>query len=623
MRPEDLSKPSEEWDIVLWKGLDLKKMKRHTIRLLWQLYPSYLFITFLALLAVSWYVSFTLKEFFLEQKKNELQSRASLFRETFNTFLSTDNKKEVNEFCKKLGNNSYSDIRITVVLPSGKVIGDTGEDPDKMENHGNRPEIFKALKGDIGDAVRYSTTLHERMLYVAVPVQSQGSVVAVIRTAISLEVTDKIFESIYYKIVWGGILVAILAAGISFWVSRRLSLPLERMKKGAELFAKGELGHRLPIPQTEEMASLALAMNQMANHLDERIKSVIRHRNELEAVLSSMKEGVIAFDLDERILSINQAAAAMFNKDPWEMENRSIQETIRIPELQKFTKNALKNGDGLECDVVVYQDKEKILNVHSTTLLDSKEERIGILVVLNDVTRLRRLENMRKDFVANVSHEIKTPLTAIQGFVETILQDSESIPENPRRFLVIIDRHVHRLVTIIEDLLKLSRIERDGERKEIVLVETPIEDIVRTAIQMLEAKAGEKNIQIEFQCDDSLTVEMESPLIEQAVMNLLDNAIKYSKPDSSIEVLAAGKEHEVHVSICDHGIGIEQEHLSRLFERFYRVDKARSRKLGGTGLGLAIVKHIVQAHDGKVNVISMPGKGSTFTLQLPKKSSFR
>jgi two-component system, OmpR family, phosphate regulon sensor histidine kinase PhoR len=594
-------------------------MKKRPKRLLWRLYPSYLFITLIALLAVSWYFSITMKDFFLRQKIDELEDRALLFREMFTSFMSLEKPHEVNEFCKKIA--SHSGIRITVVIPSGKVIGDSGEDPDRMENHGKRPEVIRALSGNIGNEIRHSSTLQERMLYVAIPIKKENSIVAVIRTAMSLAVIDSTFESMTYKIIGAGVLVAFLAAGISFFISRRLSLPLERMTQGAQLFAKGELSHRLYIPKTQEMANLSVALNQMANQLDERIKSVIKHRNELEAVLSSMKEGVIAFDLEERILRINQVAAAMFDKDPWEMENRSIQEAIRNSELQKFTKNALKNGDGLECDIVFYQDKERILNVHSTPLLDAKEERIGILVVLNDVTRLRRLENMRQDFVANVSHEIKTPLTAILGFVETLLQDSDKIPDTTRRFLSIIDRHVHRLVAIIEDLLNLSRIERDSERKEIALVHAPVEDVIRTAVQMLEAKAEEKKIRIDYKCEDSLSADMDSPLIEQAVVNLMDNAIKYSTADGTIEVNAAEKYDEVQISIRDHGIGIAEEHLPRLFERFYRVDKARSRKLGGTGLGLAIVKHIIQAHNGQVTVKSNPGKGSTFTLHLPKKSS--
>ena len=591
-------------------------MKRRLKRLLWRLYPSYLFITLFALLAVSWYFSITMKDFFLRQKVEELEARAFIFKEMLNSFMSLEKPHEINNFCKKIG--SHSGTRITVIMPTGKVVGDSGEDPEKMENHGRRPEVLSALRGQIGDSIRHSSTLRERMLYVAIPVEQEDAIVAVIRVAMSLAIIDATFASISYKIIW---FVAFLAAGISLIVSQRLSLPLERMTAGAQLFAKGELSHRLYVSKTKEMASLAIAMNQMAGQLDERIKSVIKHRNELEAVLSSMKEGVIAFDLEERILRINQVAAAMFDKDPWEMENRSIQETIRNPELQKFTKNALKNGDGLECDIVFYHDKERVLNVHSTNLLDAKEQRIGILVVLNDVTRLRRLENMRRDFVANVSHEIKTPLTAILGFVETLLQDADKTPDNTRRFLTIIDRHVNRLVAIIEDLLKLSRIERDSERKEISMIQAPVEDVIRTAIQVLESKAEEKKIKIDFRCDDSLYTDMDPHLIEQAVVNLLDNAIKYSSSQSTIEIHAVYNKDEVQISIRDYGIGIEEEHLPRLFERFYRVDKARSRKLGGTGLGLAIVKHIIQAHNGKVTVESRPGKGSTFTLHIPGKTS--
>jgi two-component system, OmpR family, phosphate regulon sensor histidine kinase PhoR len=594
-------------------------MKGSPRRLLWRLYPSYLFITLFALLSVSLYFSATMKDFFLRQKIEELEARAIIFRELFTSLMSLERPNEINEFCKKVGN--HSGIRITVITPSGKVIGDSGGEPDKMENHGGRPEVISAISGQIGDSIRYSNTLQERMLYVAIPVKQENSTVAVIRTALSLAVIDTIFDLIRDKIIWSGILVAFLTAGISFLVSRRLSLPLEKMTQGAQLFAKGELSHRLYISKTQEMASLAIAMNEMANQLDERLKSVIRHRNELEAVLSSMKEGVIALDLDERILKINQAAAAMFHKDPWEIENRSIQEAIRNTELQKFIKNALKNDEGLECDIVFYQDKEKLLNVHSTTLLSAKEKRIGILVVLNDVTRLRHLENMRQDFVANVSHEIKTPLTAIQGFVETLLQDPHSTPENSHRFLSIIDRHVHRLVAMIDDLLNLSRIEGNNKQQEILMVQTVLDDVIKTAVQMMEAKAEEKKIGFEFQYEDSLSAEMDAPLIEQAVVNLLDNAIKYSPFGSTIEMHAAERNGEILISIRDHGIGIEDEHIPRLFERFYRVDKARSRKLGGTGLGLAIVKHIMQAHNGKVNVESNPGKGSTFTLHFPMKSS--
>ncbi len=595
------------------------KIEKQRKRLLWRLYPSYLFITLVALLAVSWYMSDALKDFFVAQKLRDLEARAYFFKEMFVEFLSPGDRRKIDELCKRIGERTNT--RITVILSSGVVAGDSDQNPEAMENHGNRMEIRRAILGEAGNSIRYSATLGERMMYAAIPVESGGRVAAVIRTAVALTAIDRTFQAVRLKILWAGVLVAIFAAGVSLFVSRRLSLPLERMKEGAQLFAKGELGHRLHIPNTRELAGLAMAMNQMANQLDERMKSVVRHRNELEAVLTSMKEGVIALDREERILSINQAAAAMFNKDPWEMESRSIQETIRNADLQKFVKSAFRNGNALERDIAIYQADERVLNLHSTRLLDVKGEVMGILVVLNDVTRLRRLENMRRDFVANVSHEIKTPLTAIQGFVETLLQDSGDLPENTVRFLNIIDRHVHRLVAILEDLLNLSRIESDGERKDVSFVEAPVEDVVQTAIQVVESKANSKNIRIDFDCGKGLKADMEPPLMEQAVVNLLDNAIKYSPPDSTIEVKAEDAGNNVRLSIRDHGVGIAKDHLPRLFERFYRVDKARSRNMGGTGLGLAIVKHIAQAHDGNVTVESTPGEGSVFALTFPKKGS--
>ena len=596
----------------------MAKLKKHRRKLLWHLYPSYLLITLLSLFAIGWYTSSALKDFVLEQKRGELEARAIFFGEMFREFLTPADAVKIDELCKTIGKRSAT--RITVISPYGVVLGDTDEDPAKMENHGSRTEIRQALSAGSGNSVRYSVTLQQRMMYAAVAIEQSPSSKAVVRTAVSLSAIDETFESIVFKLAWAGAIIAFLAAGVSLFVSKRLSRPLEEMKEGAERFARGDLSHRLPIPRNEEMAGLAISLNKMANQLDDRMKSVVRHRNELEAVLTSMKEGVIAMDCEERILSINQAAAAMFNKDPWEMENRSIQETIRNPELQKFAKNAMNDGDPTECDISVYQEEEKILNIHSTRLLDAKEESIGILIVLNDVTRLRRLENMRRDFVANVSHEIKTPLTAIQGFVETLLQDPDEIPENTLRFLTIIDRHVKRLVAIIEDLLDLSRIEREGERKDISFIQAPVEHIVQTAMQVVESQAESKNIRIQFQCEDSLSAEMEPPLMEQAVVNLLDNAIKYSPEDSVVEVEAKSAGQHVKLSIRDRGIGIAKDHLPRLFERFYRIDKARSRKMGGTGLGLAIVKHIVQAHGGTVNVESTPGEGSVFTLVFPIKA---
>jgi len=266
---------------------------------------------------------------------------------------------------------------------------------------------------------------------------------------------------------------------------------------------------------------------------------------------------------------------------------------------------------------VLYQNGERILNLKSSPLLDAGKDQIGTLVVINDVTQLRRLEDMRKDFVANVSHEIKTPLTAIKGFVETLHRGSVDNPEEAQRFLDIIQKHVDRLSSIIDDLLSLSRIEQEGGRQAIQFENMPIMDIFKSAIQICHSKAEEKHIAVHVACEEQLKSFFDPTLLEQAVVNLLDNAIKYSEPDSAIHLSADLSDSEVKIAVEDQGIGIAKKHLPRLFERFYRVDKARSRKMGGTGLGLAIVKHIAQAHGGQVTVKSTPGKGSTFSIHLP------
>ncbi|MGD8549169.1 MAG: ATP-binding protein, partial [Desulfobacterales bacterium] len=507
--------------------------------------------------------------------------------------------------------------RITVILPSGIVIGDSDDDPNRMDNHALRPEVIQAKKGNVGRAIRFSTTLQQKMMYVAVPLMEQKRIVAVIRTSLPVTSIDEKLKSIQAQIAFGGLLIAFVAAGISLYVSRRISRPIEKMKEGAEHFARGELFHRLPETDLEEIGSLADALNQMAVQLDDRIKTIIDQRNELEAILSSMEEGVIAFDMDERIISINQSAARIFETIPEEMLNRSIQEVIRNPELQQFVTQALSSTDNLEGDITLYHKGERIIYLHSTSLRGSSGDQIGILVVMNDVTQVRRLENIRRDFAANVSHEIKTPLTAIKGFVETLRHGSVKKPEEIERFLSIIEKHVNRLTAILEDLISLSRIEQDDEKQAIKLQKRPLKNVLQTAIGSCREKADLKHITIDSVCEDNMLAMIDSPLLEQAIVNLLDNAIKYSDEGSSVHVSSFQKDDSIIISVQDHGIGITKEHLPRLFERFYRADKARSRKLGGTGLGLAIVKHITQAHGGTATVESTPGKGSTFSLHLP------
>jgi two-component system phosphate regulon sensor histidine kinase PhoR len=616
-------------------------------KLLWQIYPLYLLITLASLLAAGWYSSETMRQFFLEHTASDLEVRAQIISKQIHAFLSPLNQAAIDAIAKQTGISSSS-TRITVMLPDGTVIGDSEEDPGKMDNHADRPEMVSVLTGKQGVSVRYSRTLQQKMMYVAVPIRDKDNLAAVLRTSVNISFVDEKLKSIRSKILLGGIVIALLAAGVSLMVSRRISLPIVEMKKGAENFARGELDYRLHVPDSEEIGELAQAMNRMAAQLDDRIKTVTQHRNEIEAILSSMSEGVIAVDKDARLISMNRAAARMFDRDISESLNRSILEVIRNTDLHRFVEKAISGKNPTKEDIVLHQNGERILHIHSTPLCFAKEGYVGILIVMNDVTRLRHLENIRRDFVANVSHEIKTPLTAIKGFVETLRQGAVNNPDEAGRFLEIIEKHTDRLTAIIDDLMNLSKIEQDRENKGIRLEPGKIKDVLLTAVQVCQTKAGEKNINIELNCDDEMTARINPPLLEQAAVNLLDNAIKYSDMKSRIRISAELRpktvlpedrsdvgtcpcacpgvsssdtasdmtDREVVISFQDHGIGIGNPHLPRIFERFYRVDKARSRKLGGTGLGLAIVKHIVQSHGGYVTVESSPGKGSVFSIHL-------
>jgi two-component system phosphate regulon sensor histidine kinase PhoR len=589
-------------------------------QLLWQLFFSYLLITLISLVAVTWYASQSVRNSLLKQIEADLYTRALLFESLILDHFESPTGSGIDAFSKKLGTTVST--RFTVILPWGKVVADSDEDPSQMDNHSDRPEINEALNSGRGTSTRYSPTLHKKMMYVAVALKKNERTVAVVRTSLPLNAIDETLTGIELEIGLAGLIIAAFAAVVSLLVFRRIRKPIEEMKRGADAFARGEFQHGLALSEWEEMSSLGETMNQMAAELRDRINTITSQRNELEAVLSSMVEGVVAVDTEEHIISMNQAAGGIFDFSPPEAQGRSIQEMIRNSDFQKLVAEALASDGPVQKDLVFYaKEEERVLSGYATLLKDAESRRKGILVVLNDVTRLRKLENVRREFVANVSHEIKTPLTAIKGFVETLRDEAAKSPEEADRFLGIVEKHVDRLEAIVEDLLSLSRIEGEEERGEIVLECRPVKEVLLAAAQAVQVKAESKNIPLRISCGEDVKAKINSPLIEQALINLLDNAIKYSKPGKEVDVDVEDKEKEILIHVHDQGCGIERIHLDRLFERFYRVDKARSRKLGGTGLGLAIVKHIMQAHGGNVSVKSRPGLGSTFTLHLPGMAS--
>ena len=590
-------------------------------RLLWQLYPSYLLITLVALLIATLYASSELRKFYYDRTAADLYSRAWLLEEQIaDQLLASNDSKHIDPLCDRLG--EASSTRITVVLPSGKVVGDSENPPEQMDNHADRPEIVDALSGRSHASARFSHTLGKDMMYVAIPVERGGETIGILRTSIPVTSIDRALGTIRLRIVIGGLVVALLAAGVSLLMSRRISRPLEQLKRGAEEFAHGDFSRKLSVGNSLEIAALAETMNQMAAELDERLRTVLRQSNEREAILSGMVEGVLAVDSQQRLISLNRAGARLLGVDEEEVRGRSPQEIIRNPQLQKLINEVSATGEPAEDEIVFRGADERCLLVHGTILQDigpndAARSAGGVLVVLHDVTQLRKLENMRRDFVANVSHELRTPITSIKGFVETLIDGAMRDPDDAQRFMRIVLRQTDRLNAIIEDLLSLSRIEQDSEKAEIELSRVKVKNVLAAAIGVCEAKIEEKKIQIDLSCDASLEANANAALLEQAVVNLIDNAVNYSPEGQTVHIEAVRSDDEVSLSVRDHGCGIAKKHLPRLFERFYRVDKARSRKHGGTGLGLAIVKHIAQSHGGRVTVESTLGEGSIFTMHLP------
>lgn len=585
-------------------------------RLVWQIFPPFLLVILVALVAITWLFAQALGSFSRDEARRGLEAQGALVVDQVHDILTRGNIDSLDSLSKRLGQNSGT--RLTIILPNGRVAGDSEEIPARMESHEGRPEVVLALAGKVGETTRYSQTLQQEMMYVALPVFDSGQVIGCVRVSLPVSNIAIALQNVLYQVINSGIFIAIVAALVSLWLARRLSQPLEEMKRGAELFSRGELDRRLPNYRGEELNGLANAMNQMAAQLDDRIRSEVRQRNEQDAVLASMVEGVIAIDSQEKILRFNKAAATLLDLDPETAIGQRVKDVVNRPALHQFITQSLASQVSIEADMTfLYQGEERSLQAHGTQLCGADGQDIGALIVVHDVTRLRRLESLRRDFVANVSHELKTPITAIKGAVETLLDGANDDPQDSQRFLEIASRQTDRLNAIIEDLLALSRLERDAEADGIDRVQESLQPVLSSALQACERMAAAKEITVNLFCSEQLTARINGALLEQAVINLVDNAIKYSDVEKIVTVEAWQDDGQVMIKVQDRGQGIPKEHLPRLFERFYRVDTARSRAVGGTGLGLAIVKHIVQAHNGEVTVHSTQGEGSVFIISLP------
>ena len=553
------------------------------IKLVWRLFPAFILIGVICLVAGTWYTASSWRTFYLEQTAGDLENRARLMEIYLQDMRPAPDTTQVNEICQKLG--KLTSTRLTVILASGLVAGDSQEDPGRMDNHADRPEFRQAMAGKVGVSTRFSFTLGHDMMYVGVPWRQQGRPLGVVRASLPMHAIEGAIRALYVKVAWGGLGLALLVAILSFFIARRISGPLNDLQRGALRFARGDLDRKLPIPNTAELASLAEALNYMAEQLQNQIQSLSRQGKEQEAILSSMTEGVLALDAGGRLLTINRAGVEMLRLDPAMAQNLPVQEAIQDTGLKWFINRTLSSPAPIEAEVEIRDNGRKIFTAHGTSLRDPQGISLGTLIVLHDITQLRQLENTRRDFVANVSHELKTPITSIKGFVETLLAGALKEPGNAENFLKIIAKQTDRLNEIIDDLLTLSRIEQDAERRQIFLNGQKIKGVLQSAIQVCEAKAAETKIALELNCPDDLRAQINPPLLEQALVNLVDNAVKFSEPGKVVQVEAQREGSQVIIRVRDQGPGIPPEHLPRIFERFYRVDAGRSRKIGGSGLG--------------------------------------
>ncbi|MBN1505427.1 MAG: HAMP domain-containing protein [Sedimentisphaerales bacterium] len=587
-------------------------------RLIWQLYLSFLVVTLLVLAAVTIYASYTFHKFHLSQVQQQLLTLARVVVPEVEQALASTESGAVDALADRLGRAAEDQVRFTIITPTGLVVGDSQEDPARMESHADRQEVIDALRDGFGHSAHVSLTLGKKMMYLAIPIRQDGRPIAVVRTAMTTTAIDHPLGDIYISVAWAALVIALVAAVLSLLISRGISRPIVRMQRVAQLFARGQLNVRVPGAAAAELDGLARAFNEMGTQLQDRIATITKQRNELEAVLSSMTEGVFAVDSQGAFTSINKAAARLLDIDPLSAQGHGVDETVLDAGLRQFVRDTLRSSEPTEADLSFPGQTERLFHVCGTGLSNSHGEQSGAVIVLSDLTRIHHLENVRRDFVANVSHELKTPVTSIQGFVEALQEGGLADPEQARRYVDIVAKHAQRLNAIIDDLLSLSRLEDRSQRRDISFETTAIKSVLETAIDLSRVKADARSIRIDLVCDEGIEAPLYAPLLEQAVLNLIDNAVKYSEPGSTVEVRAGQTRDESTITVKDNGCGIAPHHLSRLFERFYVVDKSRSRTLGGTGLGLAIVKHIAQVHGGYVTVESALGKGSTFQIHLPR-----
>jgi two-component system phosphate regulon sensor histidine kinase PhoR len=510
------------------------------------------------------------------------------------------------------------DSRVTIIAPDGRVLADSevsGPDLAQVENHGGRPEVRGALAGEVSRAERESATVHRELLYAAVPIRGGGRVVGVARLSRGIYAIDAQARDLWWAAAVA-LLLALVATGLlSVLLSAPLGRSLHEMMDAARQYAAGHSTARLPVRRYDELGELASIINHSADQLEGRLAEIARERSRTDAILSAMDDGLLAVDHRGTVVLANPSLRqALDLRDP---VGRHYLEVLRQREVGTLLEDVLQNGERRETEVEILHLR-RVFAIAAVPFPGEEGSPPGVVLTFNDTTERHRLERIRRDFVANASHELRTPLTSIRGFVEALEDGAVAEPETARRFLAKISTHADRMTTLVEDLLELSRLESGAREPE--WDEAQPAEVAGGVTSSLAGLATRKNIRLRHVDRGAPAVRTDHERLRRILENLVDNAIKYTPEGGHVDVsTSAGPAGSARVEVADDGPGIAPEHLARLFERFYRVDKARSRELGGTGLGLSIVKHLAESMGATVSVESQPGKGSRFTVSLPGK----
>ena len=586
-------------------------------RILWKIYAVFVTIILLAAIIVTSGVSRLIEQRTLSEVRQMLEVRTLLLSSLILPHLGEE-AATLQSMTKRLGDETHT--RFTLIGVDGFVLADSDKDPASMDNHAQRPEILDSQHYPFGIATRFSDSLQTDMMYLVRPIRDQGKLLGYARASLPLILIQQRISDSRKAIIFGIGIVTLIALFFGFILARHFIRPLLEMTRMAEAMANGDFRQRLKIRRQDEIGRLALAFNQMAEKSLARIETINTDRAKLNAILTAMVEGVVAVDRDEKIIHMNQAAASLLRVDSLGSLGQPIWEVTRLHDLCRVLNDARKSDGEIKKSMnISYGVREQVVEMHAVPLKNGSHEIVGAMVVLLDVSELRYLETVRRDFVTNASHELKTPITAIRAMVETMIDDSEKMPGEIRlSFLSKIANQSLRLSAIIVDLMALSRFEL--QHNEVPDSAIDLSQVVKHSVHGLLSTAERKGLVLEFIEPDGLFEIMSNDeTLDQAVTNLLDNAIKYTPQGGHVTVRLYERGKEVVIEVEDTGIGIEPQDKERIFERFYRVDKARSRELGGTGLGLAIVRHIVMVHQGRIEVESRPGSGSTFRLIFPRE----